>query len=665
MEVLNGVTAVLKILSRCSPLAQAQVREVMAGFPAVAWENILMTSFGDRHREISLLGEIRPDFFTDEIDCALLSGAGDVAVHSAKDLPWPMPEGLEVIALTNAVDATDSLVSRGNLTLAALPAGAKIGTSSVVRKNFLLSMRPTIEIVGIRGNIEERIALADSGTVDAVVVATCALQRLNLTHRIAEALPFATHPLQGKLAIVSHTGRPELKVLFHAIDSRSAYGKVWLVGAGPGDPELLTVKADRILSMADVIYYDDLTSDAILDRYRGERKYVGKRKGHHAYEQDAIGERLYQSALLGNNVVRLKGGDPLIFSRGGEELEYLQSRLVPVEVVAGLSAVQACAASAGIPLTHRGVSRTLCIASGHYAETNDIPVLTADTLVYYMAATKLKELGTRLQTAGRDTHTPVAIIRNGGLQDEECFLTTIGKLGEEMIASPATVIVGNVVRQYQRPEKVLYTGIDPANFRHAGYIVHYPLIETNPVDFVINNEQNYDTVLFSSKNAVRYFLEKYSLLGKRIVTIGKATEQTLRQHGYKTDFIAAQPSSDSLMMLIRENPQWRILYPCSNLSNNPLHSMPNVAPVIVYETRTRAQGVLGLNEYSAVVFTSPSTVDAFIKLYSGVPQHLLCIAIGPITKNRLKEKGIVAERIIERDPFVRYKETIDGQEVLC
>ena len=226
-------------------------------------------------------------------------------------------------------------------------------------------------------------------------------------------------------------------------------GKVWLVGAGPGDPELLTIKADKILSMADVIFFDDLLDDSFQKRYSGEFVYVGKRKGTHCITQEEISEQLYQASRSGKIVVRLKGGDPLIFSRGGEELDYLQSRGVEVEVIPGISAFQAAAASQKIPLSHRGISRTIGIASGHYAKDDEIPALAADTAVYYMASTKLKELQASLLRGGKSPEIPVALIRNASLPDEQVHITTLREMADTAMPSPLVIIIGKSVKRHR------------------------------------------------------------------------------------------------------------------------------------------------------------------------------------------------------------------------
>ena len=152
--------------------------------------------------------------FTRELDMALLSGKADIAIHSAKDLPEKLHPDLEVIALYEAFDKTDSLVSRNHIALSDLPAGSTVGTSSPLRKAELLQLRPDLKIVGIRGCIEDRVEQVRNGKVDAAIVATCALKRLGMEHEITEVLPFATHPMQGRLAITAMKGRDDLKTIF-------------------------------------------------------------------------------------------------------------------------------------------------------------------------------------------------------------------------------------------------------------------------------------------------------------------------------------------------------------------------------------------------------------------------------------------------------------------
>ena len=205
----------VRIVARGSRLSQLQVKEVMQRLPEVPYKLKVLASLGDKNQQVSLLnGEAPDDIFTRELDQALLKGEADVAIHSAKDLPEQLNGGLEVIALYEAFDKTDALVSRDNQTLAALPTGSRIGTSSPLRRQELLAMRPDLEVVSIRGCIEDRVRQVRSGQIDAAIVATCALKRLGMEGEIAEILSFTTHPMQGRLAVTARKGRNDLKAIF-------------------------------------------------------------------------------------------------------------------------------------------------------------------------------------------------------------------------------------------------------------------------------------------------------------------------------------------------------------------------------------------------------------------------------------------------------------------
>ncbi len=217
-EIMNRralYTQGLRVTARSSKLSLLQVEEVFKHFPQTEYHLVAQKSFGDKHLDLSLLnGEAPDDMFTRELDEALLKGEADIAIHSAKDLPEHLNPELEVIALYEAFDKTDSLVSRNHIALADLPAGSTVGTSSPLRKKELLELRPDLQVVGVRGCIEDRVQQVRTGKMDAVIVASCALKRLGLDAEITETLPFQTHPMQGRLAITARKGRKELKELF-------------------------------------------------------------------------------------------------------------------------------------------------------------------------------------------------------------------------------------------------------------------------------------------------------------------------------------------------------------------------------------------------------------------------------------------------------------------
>ncbi|GAB6065878.1 uroporphyrinogen-III C-methyltransferase [Aquifex pyrophilus] len=228
-------------------------------------------------------------------------------------------------------------------------------------------------------------------------------------------------------------------------------GKVYLVGAGPGDPELLTLKAYRLIKEADVILYDALVSEGILSLAREDaiKVYVGKRRRNHSLSQEEINELIYRYVLSFPKVVRLKGGDPFIFGRGGEELLYLVRRGIEVEVVPGISSFLGASAYSNIPLTHRGVSSSFAVLSGHEPEkVNWKNYRDVETLVILMGVKRRKDIAKKLLEAGRDPKEPVAFVENATRENQKIFFTRLGEIEEDFppVNAPAVMLIGNVVK---------------------------------------------------------------------------------------------------------------------------------------------------------------------------------------------------------------------------
>ena len=703
----------IRVIARGSRLSRLQVEEVFKNFPELAYEIKYLESYGDKNQQISLLnGEAPADIFTRELDDAIRQEDADIAIHSAKDLPYPLPEDIEVIALFPAFDTTDSLVSRDHKKLAELPAGSIIGTSSPLRKKGLNELRPDLTINGIRGCIEERVQQVKDGKYDAAIVATCALKRLGMEDEIAEVLPFPTHPLQGFLAVTAKKGSQDLKQAFASKSILDKQGSVSLVGFGPGDPDLLTIKAAKAIDAADIIFYDDLIDDTYLADKKAEKIYVGKRAGYHHKEQAEINRLLLDAAREGKNVVRLKGGDPMIFAHGSEEIEYLESNLIKVNVIPGITTASALAASQKISLTHRDFSSSVALVSGHTPQ----PVTPdAETLVYYMGAKQLQVIATQLiDKEGWAFNTPVLLTYNVSRPDEQTFETTLWNLrnGEmQNLPTPLIALIGNVagLKHHQASDikPTLYTGTLPAIEKRKADYTYTPLIEISyhPSYFTKILEDNYCEhydgksfteycewdesqalyYIFTSQYGVQATLDYYDLIFKEqeehvFISIGDTTTEALHKAGVK-DVIqvekdnrygviewfkkekerldAARPQYEhsyelfekmdldnydhELADFVYRYENRLVFYPHSSLSPEdiPLALQElgfNVLSAVVYNNELpKNPRRVNLNHFKRIVFTSPSTIDNFIKLYGKLPENTEFITRGPITQAHLEE----------------------------
>lgn len=245
------------------------------------------------------------------------------------------------------------------------------------------------------------------------------------------------------------------------MNTRMQTGTVWLVGAGPGDPDLLTLKALRLIQSADVVIHDRLVSQAIMDLIPAStrRIYVGKARSDHAVPQEDINQLLVDEARAGHNVLRLKGGDPFIFGRGGEEIEQLAEAGIPFEVVPGITAASGCAAYAGIPLTHRDHAQSVRFITGHlksdgvnlcWPELMD----PTQTLVFYMGLVGLQAICEQLVAHGRDPSTPVALIEKGTTPGQRVVIATLANISEKVLAekvsAPTLTIIGDVVKLHDK-----------------------------------------------------------------------------------------------------------------------------------------------------------------------------------------------------------------------
>ena len=273
--------------------------------------------------------------------------------------------------------------------------------------------------------------------------------------------------LSGPVAEMMFSGQDSAarQALDRAVENGTAnistVGEVYLVGAGPGDPDLLTFRALRLLQQADVIVYDALVSEPILEMARkdADRIYVGKRKSQHTLPQDEINQLLVRLAREGKKVVRLKGGDPFIFGRGGEEIDTLMQEGILFQVVPGITAAAGCASYSGIPLTHRDFAQSVVFATGHLKDNSidlnwNALVQEGQTVVFYMGLTGLKVICTELIKNGMSPDMPIALIQKGTTPEQKVMIGTLASMpdlfDESEIKPPTLIIVGEVVKLHEK-----------------------------------------------------------------------------------------------------------------------------------------------------------------------------------------------------------------------
>ena len=266
-------------------------------------------------------------------------------------------------------------------------------------------------------------------------------------------------------------------------------GEVALVGSGPGDAELLTIRAMRFIEQAEIAIYDRLVSEEILALLpeECERFYVGKEQAKHCVPQDKINQILVEQAKLGKRVLRLKGGDPFIFGRGGEEAEYMLERGVSCHICPGITAASGCTTYAGIPLTHRGVAQGCTFITGHIQNNGQLNLpwsslsCASQTVVFYMGINTLPKIAEQLVAHGRDANTPAALIRKGTQPEQQTFRGTIGNLAalveEHNITPPTLIVIGDVVNQLTTKQLSTPGFLDASDYQQI-YVIDEQTVQT-------------------------------------------------------------------------------------------------------------------------------------------------------------------------------------------
>jgi uroporphyrinogen III methyltransferase/synthase len=469
-------------------------------------------------------------------------------------------------------------------------------------------------------------------------------------------------------------------------------GVVYLVGAGPGDPGLMTARSLELIADADSIYYDRLIPDGALDGAGEDAEliYVGKQPGVPSVPQDEIGERLIEAAKAGRSVVRLKGGDPFVFGRGGEEGEALRAAGVEFEVVPGVTAGVAATAYAGIPVTHRDDASAVAFVTGHEdpekAETAlDWPALAAfpGTLVFYMGVKRLSENAASLIAGGRDPEQPAAAIERGTWPGQRTVTATLGTIAasveREAIKAPALIVIGDVAARREelhwlerRPLHGRTVVVTRARAQASGVaktlqglgaqVVELPAIR---IESLTGTEEaraaakaigDYDLICLTSPNGVKLLFEAISdagldaraLAGATVAAIGPGTARALAAEGIAADVIPERFVAEALVEVLEdvEVDGKRVLIARAAEARDVLPDAlrergARVDVVALYETVREApdeKAITAAQGADYVTFTSSSTVKNLIEaLGERFPAAARIVSIGPVTSETVRE----------------------------
>lgn len=489
-------------------------------------------------------------------------------------------------------------------------------------------------------------------------------------------------------------------------------GRVILVGAGPGDPDLITVAGLAALRAADVVVYDRLAPVSLLRAARPAAKLIdaGKMPGGRGMHQDAINACLAEHATPGATVVRLKGGDSFVFGRGGEEALYLRERGIPFEVVPGVTSAIAAPAAAGIPVTHRGIAGTVLFATGHEAADGPGAVLhwdaiagAADTLVFLMGVERLAEITAHLLAAGRPAEQPAALVRLGSTPEQEVLTATLATIAERArargIRPPAILVVGDVValrdqlawleqrplfgarvlvpRAAERAENMAAAlrrlGARPVEIATIG---HAPVEDPTALDAALARLSSFDWVIFTSGQGVTSVMDRLETLVKDarafgsacIGAVGPATARVLRDHALRADLVPDRASGrDIATALMKQGIAGkRVLLLCADIAPPELAEAlraagAQVERVTAYRTLAGSPDPADLDTLARdgvdfAAFTSSSTVTHLLAALGerrAVLDQACIVTIGPATTATARAAGLHVAREAE-------EHTVDG-----
>jgi uroporphyrinogen III methyltransferase / synthase len=496
-------------------------------------------------------------------------------------------------------------------------------------------------------------------------------------------------------------------------------GIVYLIGAGPGDPGLITLKGIDYLRRADTVVYDQLIGDRILDIVpQGvEKIFVGKTGDQHFAEQEQINALLVKKARQGKIVARLKGGDPFVFGRGGEEAQFLKDNGIGFEIVPGITSAVAVPEYAGIPVTQRGLASSVAIITGHEdplkkgSSINWRKLATAvDTLVFLMGMQNLAEIATRLIESGCSPDTPVAVIKDGTLPTQKVVAGTLGNIAAKAkrakMAAPAVIVVGKVAELRDQlkwfdtmplfGKGILITragaqsrGFERLLIERGARPIVFPLIEIKPIvrnkklDDALGRLTDYDWIIFTSVNGVELFFERLHSLGldaralakARIAAIGPSTGVSLRKQGLCADYVPGKYTGRDMVSGMKKLgiSGARVLLPRADIADNEISSgLVKLGAMIdefaIYHTvkpgfkASELKRLLSDSNVDIITFASSSTVTNFVNELTGkeisqIKAKIACI--GPKTAATAGKAGLTVDIIAEEQTMAGLARAIE------
>ncbi len=471
---------------------------------------------------------------------------------------------------------------------------------------------------------------------------------------------------------------------------------VYLVGAGPGDPDLLTVKGMQVLRRADVVVYDRLSVASLVDLAPAdaERISVGKTPGHASVPQDEINALLVAHGRTGREVVRLKGGDPFVFARGGEEAQALLEAGVPFEVVPGITSAVGVPAYAGVPLTYRGLSTSFTVVTGHedpWAATEtdwDAVARVGGTIVILMGVATRGAIAERLMHGGLAADTPVAAIRWGTRPEQRTVRTTLGRLGSVDLEAPVTMVVGAVANVdvtwfESRPLFGRRIVVTRAREQASDLVERLRRLGAETIELpaiVIGDPDDggaamaaaagrlrvgdYDWVVFTSANAVERFTallrDAREFASTKVAAIGPGTAEALRRFGVAADLVPERFVAESLVEAFPSGPG-RVLLPRAAVARDVLiegltakgWDVTQVDAYRTYPAEPSPSALAEARKADAITFTSSSTVTNYLEVAGADAVPPVVVAIGPITAQTARDAGLSVDAVAD-------EHTLDG-----